>query len=131
MRRLRFGLAALPAATGLLGLRQPTCMHEKRALYGSRVCGADTLNELISASIIADAPIHTLEMQARGGVAGERLLHLGADHSVPVGKAIKVGKGHPGRAALQRCGAQDIRCTHILKRKATHRFCVLPYVHVS
>ena len=23
------------------------------------------------------------------------------------------------------------RCTHILKRKATHRFCVLPYVHVS
>ena len=23
------------------------------------------------------------------------------------------------------------RCTHILKRKATHRFCVLPYIHVS
>ena len=85
--------------------------------YGKRTFGADTMNSLLTAKLIADAPVHTLEMQQRGGVKGskfgDRLVHLGADHSVPPAMAINVGRGFPDRKVWAASSAQT-RAMHSL-----------------
>jgi hypothetical protein len=56
-------------------------------------------------------------MQARGGVQGsifgDRLVHLGADHSVPPAMAINVGPGFPDRKIWAASSAQT-RAMHSL-----------------
>ena len=119
MRRLRFALSALPAASALMGLRMAQCgpNDDKRRSFGSRICGADTVNELLAAKLVREAPVHTLEMQARGGVNGERLLQLGADHSVPAATAIAVGAGFPDRMVWAGASAET---------KAIHTVVLVP-----
>ena len=89
--------------------------------YGTRTFGADTVNKLLTSKLIADAGVHTLEMQARGGVEGgqhgNRLVHLGADHNVPVAMAIKVGPGFPDRLIWAASSAET---------KAMHSLVMVP-----
>eukprot|EP00966_Prymnesium_polylepis_P328844 7384598-Prymnesium_polylepis.1 len=50
------------------------------ATYGARVCGADSLNKMLSKKLRADADKHTLTMQQRGGPDGKKLRHQSFDH---------------------------------------------------
>ena len=92
-------------------------MRAIKSSYGKRTFGEDTMNALLTEKLIADAPVHTLEMQARGGVKGsslgDRLVHLGADHSVPPAMAISVGAGFPDRKVWAASSAQT-RAMHSL-----------------
>ena len=88
-----------------------------KSSYGKRSFGANTMNGLLTEKLIADAPLHTLAMQARGGVKGsvfgDRLVHLGADHSVPPAMAVNVGPGFPDRKIWAASSSQT-RAMHSL-----------------
>ena len=98
----------------------PVASVDKAALYGSRICGSDTVQGVLARKLIRDAPIRTLEMQQRGGVAGsqhgDRLLQLGADHSVPAARAITM-PGFPDRQIWAATSAQT---------KAVHSVVLVP-----
>ena len=127
-----FRRVGLPAAAALLGSgsRLVTATPDadgqvddaqRVAAYGSHTVGADSVAKLLSAKLIDDAPVHTLAMQARGGVPGceysDRLLHLGADHSQPAAKAINVGQDFPNRMLWAASWAQT---------KAVHSVLLVP-----
>ena len=133
MRRLLFGRRllsrALPPAAALAGARtlgeheasECAPRSDLKELYGSALCTAGTFNKLSSKRLRAEADLHTLDMQARGGVKGstfgDRLVHLGADHSEPAAKAINVGAAAPDRLIWAASSAQT---------KAMHSILLVP-----
>jgi hypothetical protein len=94
---------------------------QKRTLFGSNMLSSDQIGRVLCGKLSADAPVHTLEMQARGGVAGslhgDRLLHLGADHNVPVARSVNVGAGFKDRQLWVAASAQT---------KAVHSALLVP-----
>jgi hypothetical protein len=69
------------------------------AAYGSRLCGADSLNKLLMKKLKAEADLHTLRMQqrSRGKDKGAKLRHQSFDHCDSIAMSINVGGGFPDR----------------------------------
>lgn len=125
---LRVLSRVLPSAAALAGARtlgehdvsECAPRSDLKERFGSTLCSAGTFNKLSAKRLHAEADLHTLDMQARGGVQrstfGDRLVHLGCDHSEPAAKAIKFGKA-PNRLIWAASSAQT---------KAMHSVLLVP-----
>ena len=87
------------------------------AEFGQGCAEKSTITEKIMDKLCGDAPLHTLDMQARGGVGGKRLLHLAADHCQPPAKSVKLDCKAENRTMWMASSAET---------KSVHSLCIVP-----
>lgn len=97
--------------------------------YGYRGCSGEYLTKLLKKKLLSDAREHTLSMQQRGGVQnsqyGDRLLQLGADHNVPIARAIKAPAGFGKRLLWVATSAQTKGVhTAVISQDGSYRYII-------